>query len=201
VPTRASPHVPEPAGRGPANIPGSGDSSRNSWIRSLRRSESQCRPHVVDGHLPDRVSPSVQHERGQDVPVEVSAKVAGLRVGDPGETTVEGRVDGGLAYGVKRSNIRGEDDDGICTCHIGGRDATFRQVDLDGAVKAEHRDGRPGLDLKLGADVHLKSLAERGVRGCPKATSVERRPGSGVDLAQVSTWLRCRPAAGTAARS
>ena len=116
--------------------------------------EAQRGPGLVDGYLADRLHPVGGEQRRQDVAVEVGAELACLRVGDPGQPVLPGRLDGRCRDSGEFRPVPGERDDGVGVRGLG------RRVGVRGGdrrhVTGGGQGGDPlaGLDLQLGGHVH-----------------------------------------------
>jgi hypothetical protein len=134
--------------------------------RARKRSggtEPQGRPGVIDGDLADRLDAPLGEQRGEDVPVEVGAELARLRVGDPRELVAAGRLDGGRGDRVELRLVPGERDDGVGRPGVGGRVRVRRHDGGHVTVRRERGDQLARLDLKLGGHVHAVIMGRRRV--------------------------------------
>ena len=116
--------------------------------------EPQGRPRLVDGDLPDRLHAPGGQQRREDVPVQVGAELARLRVSDPGKPVLPGRLDSGRGDGVKLRLVPGERDNDVGRAGLGRRIGLRRSDRGHVAGPRELGDPLAGLDLKLGGHVH-----------------------------------------------
>jgi hypothetical protein len=134
--------------------------------------EAERGPGLVDGHLADRLHPFCGEQRGEDVAVEVGAELAGLRVGDPGEPVLPGRLDGRRRDGGELCLVPGEHDDGIGLCGLSRR-VRVRGGDLRHVAGAgQGGDPLARLDLQLGGHVHAAIIG--ACRPRPRGYSANR---------------------------